>query len=152
MTTGVAARGGLSKKLLLVFALQLAAISFAIVFGVWASASVLERSLMREALLGEADLFAQRLAENPQTPTPDTVNLTTYIASRFVPEKFSGLEPGFHDLEDNGVRVIVYVTGSLFREGFSTITEVVVGSGCWLQKTNSLKTARLAQAAICEGH
>lgn len=109
MTTGVAARGGLSKKLLLVFALQLAAISFAIVFGVWASASVLERSLMREALLGEADLFAQRLAENPQTPTPDTVNLTTYIASRFVPEKFSGLEPGFHDLEDNGVRVIVYV-------------------------------------------
>ena len=109
MTSSVAARGGLSKKLLLVFALQLAAISFAIVFGVWASASVLERSLMREALLGEADLFAERLAENPQTPTPDTVNLTTYIASRFIPEKFVDLKAGFHDIEDDGVRVIVYV-------------------------------------------
>lgn len=103
-------RVGVGRKLLRVFALQLAAISAAVVLGVLGSAKVLEDSLMYEALRGEADLFEERLLGDRSIAAPDTVNLTTYLASRnTIPDAFAALAPGYHQLFDGDSRILVLV-------------------------------------------
>ncbi|MDX1569051.1 MAG: HAMP domain-containing sensor histidine kinase [Xanthomonadales bacterium] len=101
-----------SRKLLRVFGLQVLAISFAVVVGVFAAAKVLEDSLIRTALTEEAALYASKLAEDPTTPPPDTVNLTVYLPERAVnrtPPELATLEPGFHKLKVGGTRMLVLV-------------------------------------------
>ncbi len=101
-----------SRKLLLVFALQVVSISFAVVLGVFFSAKVLEDSLIRQALHEEAELFAARLAEDPASPAPDTVNLKGYLTGRNdadMPAAYRDLEPGFHKLRNGDRKALVFV-------------------------------------------
>ncbi|MEM9305421.1 MAG: HAMP domain-containing sensor histidine kinase, partial [Pseudomonadota bacterium] len=103
-----------SRKLLLVFALQVVSISFAVVCGVFMSAKILEDSLIQQALREEAELFASRLALDAETPAPDTVNLKAYLTGRNdhdMPAEFENLEPGFHKVHmDHGDRkALVFV-------------------------------------------
>lgn len=101
-----------SRKLLLVFALQVVSISFAVVCGVFFSAKILEDSLIRQALNEEAALFASRLREDPTTPAPDTVNLKGFLTGRHddeIPTDFRGLEPGFHKIRLGDRKALVYV-------------------------------------------
>ena len=92
------------------FAVQMLAISAALVVGVIGGAKVIESSLMREALNGEADLFLDRLAADPSASAPDTVNLTTYLASRGdIPNAFASLKAGFHPRYAGEDRILVLV-------------------------------------------
>ena len=48
-------RTGIRRKLWVVFVLQVAAISFATILGVYGAATILENVLIRRALTGEAE-------------------------------------------------------------------------------------------------
>lgn len=92
---------GVRRKLFVVFALQLAAISGAVILGVWASAFVLEDVLIHQALEQEADKYYERLQADPTAAAPDTVNLMGFFQrdpGDPIPEFLAGLPEGFHDL------------------------------------------------------
>ncbi|MEJ2603001.1 MAG: HAMP domain-containing sensor histidine kinase [Gammaproteobacteria bacterium] len=92
------------------FLLQAIYISIAAVLGVIAVAIVLERVVSREALRGEAEYYAERLASDPAAALPDTRNLTGYRASTGVPEDLRSLGPGFHTLPDSPGFGLVHVS------------------------------------------
>jgi signal transduction histidine kinase len=103
---------GVRRKLFVVFALQVAAISAAVILGVSASAWVLKDMLIQEALTQEAALYADRLDIDPRAAPPDTVNLKgffQYDESVPVPGFLTGLPDGFHDLKSPEEGSIGYV-------------------------------------------
>jgi signal transduction histidine kinase len=57
--------------------------------------------LIEQALVGEADYYWARAAEDSAQPLPDTQNMTAYRPGRGrgVPAHLAGLEPGFHNLQ-----------------------------------------------------
>ncbi len=122
---GQKTKGGLGRRLGLVFLLQAAFISLAAIIGVYAAALTIEEVLIRRALEEEAIWFWERFARSSDFPLPDTLNLTGYMAdaaraapseagAASVPESISGLEPGFHDLPAAAGFSVVYVSK---REG-----------------------------------
>src|SRR6478609_11836102 len=93
-------RPGIRRKLWVVFVLQVVAISFATVLGVYGAATVLEDVLIRRALTGEADFFWQRRAQEPEAPAPQTNNMTGYLvaagaSTQGLPEVLRPLKPGY---------------------------------------------------------
>ena len=116
-------RTGIRRKLWVVFVLQVSAISFATILGVYGAATVLEDVLIRRALSGEAEFYWQRLAQEPDAPVPLTNNMTGYLAPTAgdkgaVPAPLRPLGPGYHSVSDGGRRIVVYVsdgsTGRLY--------------------------------------
>lgn len=73
-------RSGLKRKLVRVFLIQTLAITIATIAGVFLTAKVVERILLKEALHGEAQYFWDHYTQNADFPLPDTANLTTYMA------------------------------------------------------------------------
>jgi signal transduction histidine kinase len=108
-------RPGIRRKLWVVFVLQVVAISFATVLGVYGAATVLEDVLIRRALTGEADFFWQRRAHEPQAPAPQTNNMTGYLvaagaSTQSLPEVLRRLEPGYQRVPGEHGEVLAFVS------------------------------------------
>ena len=107
---------GIRRKIWVVFVLQLAAISFATVVGVYGAATILEDLLIKQAMRDEAGHFFGRLADNAAAELPDTYNMHGYLAATGqprgeVPAELRALEPGFHHVvRDEGRDELVYVS------------------------------------------
>jgi len=108
-------RPGIRRKLWVVFVLQVVAISFATVLGVYGAATVLEDVLIRRALTGEADFFWQRRAQEPQAPAPQTNNMTGYLvapgaSSQDLPEALRALKPGYRRVPGEQGEILAFVS------------------------------------------
>lgn len=107
-------RTGLRRKIWIAFILQLAAISFATVFGVYGASVVIKHLLIEQALDDEAAHYWQRHAENPAIDLPDTFNMIGYMiepggSQEHLPATLRQLSPGYHSLPraDGGYLVLV---------------------------------------------
>ena len=94
---------GLRRKLWTAFILQLAAISFATVLGVYGASAVLKDVLIQRALGDEAGHYWQRLAADPAAPLPDTFNMKGYLLppgadTGGLPAPLRPLDAGYHGL------------------------------------------------------
>lgn len=108
---------GIRRKIWVVFVLQLAAISFATVVGVYGAATVLEDLLIKQALKDEAGHYFTRVATNPAAELPDTYNMRGYLVPRgqpqeSLPESLRGLAEGYHHVNHEGRDELVYVSES----------------------------------------
>ena len=108
-------RTGIRRKIWVVFVLQIAAISFATIVGVYGAAAILKDVLIKEALQDEAAHYFKRLAANPAAELPDTFNMRGYLvrddAGRAgLPEDVRTLGPGYHRILRNGKDALVYVS------------------------------------------
>lgn len=107
--------GGVRRKIWIVFVLQLAAISFATLVGVYGAAMIVEDLLIRRALKDEAAHYFQRVRDDPSAEAPDTYNMSGYWivgdAPRVaLPANLRALGPGYHRVEHDGNDELVYVT------------------------------------------
>ncbi len=104
---------GLHYKLIKAFLLQILLISLATLLGVFSAEQIVEKVLVRQALVGEAAHFWKRFQLNPNFPKPDTLNLKGYLAvgNNFVgiPKPLQQLQPGYFRTDFNGRKPIVYV-------------------------------------------
>ena len=91
--------------------LQALYISLAVIVGVFVATRLVEDVLIEQALVGEADYYWQREAEDPDAPLPDTLNLTAYRehVGEGIPESMRGLAPGFHP-SDQPVKTLTFVS------------------------------------------
>ena len=129
--------GGLRTRLVRVFLLQVLAISVATVLGVYSAAWVVERVLVQEALVGEADYFWERYGDNPDFPLPDTNNLTAYLAvdgdPSTVPEwlrdEGTGFRRGQHPRDDS--TPVVYISERNGDRLYLVFDEMQVSSLAW---------------------
>jgi len=108
-------RTGIRRKLWVVFILQIAAISFATILGVYGAFAVLEDILIRQALSGEADYYWQRRAADPQAQVPETNNMTGYLvrvdADRAkLPDPLQPLRPGYHRVPGGSGEILAFVS------------------------------------------
>jgi signal transduction histidine kinase len=93
--------GGLRRKIWVAFILQITAISFAAVIGVYAAATVIEDVVVKRVLLHEADYYLERLARDPSAAPPDNYFVRGYLAKAgadpaALPTELRGLDPGYH--------------------------------------------------------
>jgi len=104
---------GLHYKLIKAFLLQIMLISLATLLGVFSAEKIVERVLVRQALVGEADHFWKRYRQNPDFPKPDTLNLKGYLAvgnnAVEIPKPLQQLQPGYFRTDFNGRKPIVYI-------------------------------------------
>ncbi|MFK7854056.1 MAG: sensor histidine kinase [Granulosicoccus sp.] len=102
------------SRLLRVFVLQLALISLLTVAGIFAASLVAERLLVNQALVGEANYFWQRRAQNPDFALPDTLNLQSWFSAQDsvepLPEHFAALPIGQHRVVVESDNRIVHVS------------------------------------------
>lgn len=101
------------SRLLRVFLLQLVLISFVTVIGVIMASLIVERSLVKKALQGEADFFWDKRAESAEFPLPATLNLMAFLSTdrnKPVPEPYHKLGLGQHRVDNEGQRQIVHVS------------------------------------------
>jgi len=108
-------RTGIRRKLWVVFVLQVAAISFATILGVYGAATVLEDILIRRALTGEAEFYWQRRAREPDAPAPQTNNMTGYLVAAggdrdVLPAPLRNLKPGYQRVAGPGAEILVFVS------------------------------------------
>lgn len=100
------------SRLLRVFVLQLALISFATIAGVTAASLVAEKILVKQALTGEADYFWQQRTRNPNFPIPNTLNLQGYLESEvgyMVPKELQNMPLGQQRVNFRGDDLIAFV-------------------------------------------
>lgn len=95
--------GGLRRKIWIAFIVQVAAISFATVLGVYGASAVLKHLLIQRALTDEAAHFWERHATEPAAEAPDTFNMMGYLlapdaSDDVLPDSLRGLHPGYHSL------------------------------------------------------
>ena len=107
-------RPGIRRKLWVVFVLQVVAISFATVLGVYGAATVLEDVLIRRALTGEAEFFWQRRAQEPEAPAPQTNNMTGYLvaageSTQKLPPVLRALKPGYQRVPGKQGEILAFV-------------------------------------------
>jgi signal transduction histidine kinase len=104
---------GLHNKLIKAFLVQILLISLATLLGVFSAEKIVEKVLVRQALVGEAAHFWMRYQQNPDFPTPDTLNLKGYLAvdNSFanIPEPLQQKLPGYFRADLNGRKPIVYI-------------------------------------------
>jgi len=107
---------GLRRKIWIAFILQVAAISFATLLGVYGASAVLKDVLIHRALVDEASHFWGQKAVNPSTSLPNTYNMRGYLVppggsedAAALPAALRGLSPGYHALPrmDGGALVLV---------------------------------------------
>ena len=104
---------GLHYKLIKAFLLQILLISLATLLGVFSAEKIVEKVLVRQALVGEAAHFWKLYRQDPNFPKPDTLNLKGYLAvgNNFVeiPKPLQQLRPGYFRTDLNGRKPIVYI-------------------------------------------
>jgi signal transduction histidine kinase len=108
--------GGLRRKIWVAFILQMTAISFAAILGVYVAATVIEDVLVKRILHHDADYFLDRFAQDPAILPPDTYFVRGYLErpgsdTSAIPERFRGLGPGYHRAGEERSD-IVYISDS----------------------------------------
>ena len=101
------------SRLLRVFLLQLVLISVATVIGVVTASLIVERLLIKKALIGEAEFYWDHRAGSADFRLPQTLNLAAYLSSdeqKPVPESYRKLDLGQHRVDNEGQRQIVHVS------------------------------------------
>ncbi|WP_454829473.1 sensor histidine kinase [Pseudoxanthomonas wuyuanensis] len=103
---------GLPRKLRIAFIVQAVLVSLAIVLGVYLVSAVIKHSLMNTALQEEAAHFWQLYSASTSQPPPNTYNLRGYLvvkghSSLVLPENLRDLRPGFHELKQDDLLVLV---------------------------------------------
>lgn len=103
---------GLSRKIRLAFILQAVLFSLAIILGVYLVSAVVKQSLISQLLQQEADHFWELYAASEQQPPPNTLTLRGYLmqagrSNLMLPENLRDLPPGFHELKDDDMLVLV---------------------------------------------
>ena len=107
--------GSVRRKIWTVFVLQLAAITFATLVGVYGAAMIVEDLLIKRALKDEAAHYFERLRKDPAAQAPDTYNMSGYWLAgaaprEALPPNLRALEPGYHRVDHDGKDELVYVT------------------------------------------
>jgi signal transduction histidine kinase len=92
---------GLRRKIRVAFILQMTAISFAAVLGVYAAATIVEDVLVRRILLHDAEYYVGKLATDPALAPPDTYFVRGFLEktgadAAATPDLYRGLAPGYH--------------------------------------------------------
>ncbi len=108
---------GLSRKIRIAFILQAVMIGLAIVLSVYLISVVVKHSLVNTALQEEDDQYWLLYEASEAQPPPNTYNLRGYLVPRgrsslVLPENLRGLAPGFHELKDDGMLVLVDERGA----------------------------------------
>ncbi|MEO8671317.1 MAG: HAMP domain-containing sensor histidine kinase [Tahibacter sp.] len=106
---------GIRRKIWVVFVLQIAAISFATVVGVYGAATVLEDVLIKRALKDEAGHYFSRLERDASAQLPDTYNMRGYLVGpdgsrTALPEELASLGPGYHRVVHDGRDDLVFIS------------------------------------------
>jgi signal transduction histidine kinase len=106
---------GIRSKIWVAFILQVAAISFATLLGVYGASAVLKDVLIQRALTDEAGHYWKRLERDPQAPLPDTFNMLGYFdpprdPGAEAPKYLRALEPGYHSLPKMKGGALVYIS------------------------------------------
>jgi signal transduction histidine kinase len=105
-------RAGLQYRLTRAYLLQVVLISFATLFGVWVTAQIIERVLVRQALAMEAEHFWDARAGRPDLQRPNTRHLLGLLdgpGGDVIPEALRSVMPGeYVRVELDGQRPIVY--------------------------------------------
>ena len=108
-------RSGIRRKIWVAFIVQMTAISFAAVIGVYAAATVIEDVLVKRILKHDADYFLDLAAKDPSMRPPNTYFVRGFLARPggdpdAVPPSFRDLGPGYHRAA--APTTIVYVADS----------------------------------------
>lgn len=103
---------GIYKKLNKVFIIQLVFISVVTVASVFGAAKVVEKVLIKEALIGEAKFFWKHYEKNPDFPMPKTMNLTGYLADEGddsnLPQELRSIKENYQRVALNEKMPLVY--------------------------------------------
>ncbi len=104
---------GLRKKFWSAFVLQVAAVCFAAVIGVYGASVVIKDILIKQALQDEARHFWQLHDNNPNTQVPDTFNMKGFLLDMeqvsALPPKYKSLGPGYHSFEKQHGGELIWV-------------------------------------------
>lgn len=103
---------GLPRKIRIAFILQVAMASLAIVVAFYVVAILFKYSFIQNTLRDEADHYWQLYAASPVQPPPNTRSLRGYLvesgySTLSLPPALRDLEPGFHELKQEGQLVWV---------------------------------------------
>lgn len=103
---------GLPRKIRIAFIVQVALVSLAIVLGVFLVSAVIKQSLINTALQEEAAHYWEIYGASDAQPPPNTYNIRGYLVLRgrsnlLLPENLRALKPGFHELKDDDLLVLV---------------------------------------------
>ncbi|HEY5971849.1 MAG TPA: HAMP domain-containing sensor histidine kinase [Pseudoxanthomonas sp.] len=103
---------GLPRKIRIAFIVQVVLASLAIVLGVFLVSAVIKHSMINTALEEEAAHYWELYGGSDVQPPPNTFNLRGYLVLRgrsnlLLPENLRALKPGFHELKEDGVLVLV---------------------------------------------
>ncbi|RYZ72635.1 MAG: HAMP domain-containing histidine kinase [Lysobacteraceae bacterium] len=103
---------GLPRKFRIAFIIQVVLASLAIALAVFLGSAVLKQGLMNTVLEEEATHFWQLYGASGVQPPPNTYNIRGYLVQRghsnlVLPEQLRTLKPGFHDLDRDGLLVLV---------------------------------------------
>ncbi|MCH8545031.1 MAG: HAMP domain-containing histidine kinase [Alcanivorax sp.] len=107
-------RSGVQHRLTRVYLMQVVLISLATVFGVMATAKIVEHVLVKQALKREAEHFWAIYETDPEFARPDTRHMLGLLTQPDgsgdpIPDSFQPLTPGYHRVDLAGDRPIVFV-------------------------------------------
>ena len=109
----MSSESGLNKKFWSAFILQMAAICFAAVIGVYGASVVIKDLLIKQALQDEASHFWKLLETKPDAQVPDTFNMKGYLldmdSNSELPEKYRSMELGYRSLPKEQGGELVWV-------------------------------------------
>ena len=103
---------GLPRKIRIAFIMQVVLASVAILVGAYLISAVAKFSLINSALQQEAAHYWELQGASETQPPPNTYNLRGYLVLRgrsnlVLPENLRDLKPGFHELKDDDLLVLV---------------------------------------------
>ncbi|HLM53592.1 MAG TPA: HAMP domain-containing sensor histidine kinase [Pseudoxanthomonas sp.] len=103
---------GLPRKIRIAFIVQAVLASLALLAGALLISAVFKHSMAKTAMQEEAAHYWQLHDASGTQPPPNTYNLRGYLVPRggsrlVLPENLRDLGPGFHDLEDDDLLVLV---------------------------------------------
>lgn len=111
---------GLLGKFTRAFLLQVGMITLAAILGVYLAKIVIEETLVKNAILEEAEYFWKHYLDDRSFQLPDTKNLTGYFDPGLLPpavRRDLPSKPGFYEYSDPGNRLVLY----LDRRGDETL-------------------------------
>ena len=104
---------GLLGKFTRAFWLQVGLITVAAILGVFLAKVMIEETLVKKAILQEADYFWRSYQADPGFSLPDTRNLTGYFDPASLPPTIRDnlpSEPGFYEITDLDNRLVLYIS------------------------------------------
>ena len=152
-------RAGLQYRLTRAYLLQMVLISFATLFGVWVTAQIIERVLVRQALVMEAEHFWDAREQRPDIQRPNTRHLLGLIdgpGGDAIPSALRSLSPGEFarvELDDNQPIVYVEQRGEetlylIFDEQRVSVLAFVFGMGLWLSARKRSRADALRRGVV----